>query len=1221
MSGRLASLRARALAKNRKDRMWKRVVGTLGCIAVFCTVSALALPAITASDVTYCGKEEHQHSDVCSEQVLVCGLEESEGFALGGHSHSESCYQTEDALICILEESEDVLDEGGEVLSTGHTHSNECYESTQKLICGTEESSGQIVGDHVHVDACWEQILACYKSEHTHDQGCFADKTADVETRGEWEATLPSRSELTGVWADDVLAVAESQLGYQESQRNYVVDEEKGYNRGWTRYGEWYGDAYGDWCAMFVSFCLHYAGIPEEAVPQDANCQNWISTLEESGQGLWRSPDEYQPQPGDLVFFDWNADGVSDHVGIASSAVACAGDVEAFEVIEGNSNNQVERGLYALGNKVIMGFGQMPQNPDLAQEADENPVRLFARTGSATDLSVYLEGRGGSISFTLTDEDSEELPKNEEGNLVVQPEVGYILTMHASSPNGFEPGLYQYQLPAGLNFANDTGSFVVDGVDIGEWSVGQDGLVVFRFNEEANKKTEVLISAVMGVTFTESESPIDFDGRIIVTIQPPEEEELGTYLGKWGMQGDGSENKPDRSKIYWSIQIFGNEESVIPGSVLTDAAISGNHTYTESDTAGGLSFGVSEADPETGQELDWHRWVVYPGDPALSWGQDGWEYVIPEKVECEYCGELVLGSNGWKYYVEYSSTPDATDVIGGLAYQNKVAFDNQEAYGWVSVQHGASTADVRKAGAFLGDAEGGRFVWEVSAAIPGMKAGEKADYCWYMIDQMSVFGPSGDRVGYVRNDMDLATVRAIHDGQVFEVPNIKDATEDDLFAWENSWTDERDGVPYLREILIYSRCSCTEDTCQLWYEGGCGGKRGYLDADGKWHEPETSAFCQCWAVEGDTTFTFSYETSDMGLLEEYGGVGNVLENYVTLYKRIKDENGNWVYSNIGNADVPITVPGVFKKELTEAFDGYTASYTIAVNEAKLDLTEDSPLIIHDVMSETLAYISGSLVIAEEGIDGTRRTLEQGVDYSVSYDGTGSEVDASGNPVHILDVKIFAPGSAMYVLDYEATLVIPEGTTQGVKYSNYASVSLFGRTITSVSEDKIHANINISAKTYRFEIQKITEEGAPLSGATFGLYNQNGGLMASGQTDENGSLLFETNVVEGVILRQHMPYYIQEIDAPDGYVLNDRRHWLYFCDDASGSCAYDPVIPEIKKISGQETSVFRIANELAIYELPRTGSLSSSIFAGGGLVLTTAGALVLALRNKRKRRCE
>ena len=128
-------------------------------------------------------------------------------------------------------------------------------------------------------------------------------------------------------------------------------------------------------------------------------------------------------------------------------------------------------------------------------------------------------------------------------------------------------------------------------------------------------------------------------------------------------------------------------------------------------------------------------------------------------------------------------------------------------------------------------------------------------------------------------------------------------------------------------------------------------------------------------------------------------------------------------------------------------------------------------------------------------------------------------------------------------------------------------------------------------------------------------------MASGQTDENGSLLFETNVVEGVILRQHMPYYIQEIDAPDGYVLNDRRHWLYFCDDASGSCAYDPVIPEIKKISGQETSVFRIANELAIYELPRTGSLSSSIFAGGGLVLTTAGALVLALRNKRKRRCE
>ena len=68
----------------------------------------------------------------------------------------------------------------------------------------------------------------------------------------------------------DILAVAVSQLGYTESERNYIVDEND-VVMGYSRYGAWYHSPYGDWCAMFVSFCLHYAGawdLPANAGPE-----------------------------------------------------------------------------------------------------------------------------------------------------------------------------------------------------------------------------------------------------------------------------------------------------------------------------------------------------------------------------------------------------------------------------------------------------------------------------------------------------------------------------------------------------------------------------------------------------------------------------------------------------------------------------------------------------------------------------------------------------------------------------------------------------------------------------------------------------------------------------------------------------------------------------------------------------------------------------------------
>lgn len=68
---------------------WKKIVGIMACIVVFCTTYALILPAITLERQTICGIEAHSHSDACYDEnhELICGLDE--------HTHEASCYESD----------------------------------------------------------------------------------------------------------------------------------------------------------------------------------------------------------------------------------------------------------------------------------------------------------------------------------------------------------------------------------------------------------------------------------------------------------------------------------------------------------------------------------------------------------------------------------------------------------------------------------------------------------------------------------------------------------------------------------------------------------------------------------------------------------------------------------------------------------------------------------------------------------------------------------------------------------------------------------------------------------------------------------------------------------------------------------------------------------------------------------------------------------------------
>ena len=1067
--------------------------------------------------------------------------------------------------------------------------------------CGREE--------HHHTDECMHNgTVICGKQAHIHTTDCYSDPDADVEMLLDWQQIFADYP-YTGQLDKDLVDIAKTQVGYTESERNFQVDN-TGVRHGYTRYGAWYGAPYNDWSALFVAFCLHFAGADPAEYPLSSGATA-MSQLWQT-QGKYAPAGAYTPESGDLVFFRNNTVGIVTDVYKAS-----------FHVIHGDTENAVKTDVLLLSDAAIAGWGMVGQRNTIpnapqasrplvqiyeadAEEIQEAPVlarsySLRARS-AVTELIPYLEANGGNYFFTLLDMNNVELPKDADGNYIAEAQKGYKLILTFNSPKGFLPGTYQYQIPNGLMVDGGEGEFVLkDGTNVGSWVVTDTGLITLVFNEHMNSRTDITISSTLGIHFPEQEDPIDFDGFITVKVEPPVQQTSPTVLSKWGVPDGGA------GKIKWSVRIDGHADSQIPGSILTDQPAlsdwSRPHSYTQSDMDAGLSFGVS--DPQGG----WHHWIVSADDPHLIWDATGWSYKIPKTVTCDYCGELELGNDGWIYIVDYTSTPTRLNTPGTFDYENKVTVDGQTAWGWSNFTHGKIEAEITKHGSFVSDAAGGSFLWEFQATIPGRPEGQRAEYSWFIMDEMRLLNESGTAIGRVQNDSHLSTVTAIYNGTVIQVPRIQDATDQDLFAWDNAWTATENGISYNRTINLLSRCRCTTETCH-WT--GCG-DYWFQNDDGSW---ATKGFCQCWTETQNMTFTFVYKTQDLDLISDYGALGYQVNNQAQLYY-MPDSNSS---VRVDYDDATVTIPNLFEKQLTHDFNGYTAHYKITVNEAKLVLTNGSPLYIHDVMTDTLAYISGSLVITTENANGHRGVLQQGVDFTVTYDGTGDQKDAAGKKVHVLDIVILNPQPVMYILDYDTTLIMPEQITGGVKYSNSANITLWGEKVSDNAVEKVYADINIAAKSYTLDVFKTCAvTGKPLPGATFGLYNAQGGLITTCITDANGKLTFQTDITRGIVLREHEMYYLQEIQPPVAYQLDSSRHWLCFCGDLGDSCTEcDKLLTDIEaiRIPFEEIGIIDITNYPANVELPATGGIGTPVYILCGLSFTI-GPLVYGFSLRRR----
>lgn len=117
------------------------------------------------------------------------------------------------------------------------------------------------------------------------------------------------------------------------------------------KYWSWYGfSSEVEWCACFVSWCGDQAGLIDSgAMPKFSLCADGVTWFQ--SQGKWQDPGS-TPAAGWLVFFDWDGDGTSDHVGIVESC-----ENGTVRTIEGNSSDMVRRNQYSAGSSSIQGYG------------------------------------------------------------------------------------------------------------------------------------------------------------------------------------------------------------------------------------------------------------------------------------------------------------------------------------------------------------------------------------------------------------------------------------------------------------------------------------------------------------------------------------------------------------------------------------------------------------------------------------------------------------------------------------------------------------------------------------------------------------------------------------------------------------------------------------------------------------------------------------------------
>lgn len=469
----------------------------------------------------------HHHTSDCYEEqeVLTCGIESD-------HVHQDYCYDQET----------------GELLCTEHEHTDDCYTLEEVLVCGQEEGEPEETDDgaalydtdensaeesdsagesetvadpepekeatkpetddeidtgytvHHHTAECYGKVLICGKEEHEHTAACLVNPNAEIDA--EYDAKTPARTDAD--WAQDMVLVAQSQLGYTESKAD--VDED---GNGYTMYADqYYKDkpmVYADWDCTFVAYCLYHAGVPQDIIPQYAS----ISALR--GE-LARMNSEYytdDPQgfasilPGDIVMYK-NAEG-RETIGVVSDVAVDdeSGLTTALTVISGD----VATGYESDGETTI------DQVAEVSVALADVTSFVSVNAAEGYGISDLMDGEQGTESLDVVVTGTPlELNETNTENLIINVkhtgssgtddqlvfENGDKITVsgsfRVSTKKLKDARTNTVRWNTGLKLPERVEKDIILGGDVyGKYTVSKDGVVDFVFNEKAMDQTDIQV--------------------------------------------------------------------------------------------------------------------------------------------------------------------------------------------------------------------------------------------------------------------------------------------------------------------------------------------------------------------------------------------------------------------------------------------------------------------------------------------------------------------------------------------------------------------------------------------------------------------------------------------------------------------------------------------------------------------------------------------------------
>ena len=179
---------------------------------------------------------------------------------------------------------------------------------------------------------------------------------------------------------DDLVSVAVGQIGYCEEDNND------------TKYGIWYGVNNQPWCDIFVSWCAAQAKV-QELIPKCAYVPDRLSYYQNTG--AYQTHGSYTPRPGDLCLFDFNNNGVPDHIGIVEKV-----QDGTLYTIEGNTSsngessngNGVFRKSRSLSSSMILGFGIPAYEDDKTMEIQTIEIKNLDTGQLSTVEGINIQG-------------------------------------------------------------------------------------------------------------------------------------------------------------------------------------------------------------------------------------------------------------------------------------------------------------------------------------------------------------------------------------------------------------------------------------------------------------------------------------------------------------------------------------------------------------------------------------------------------------------------------------------------------------------------------------------------------------------------------------------------------------------------------------------------------------------------------------------------------------